>query len=120
MVDRQIIYPRGRVGPTEWIMERRVLIACGLGILCFVVGFMAAGPRLNAGDRIVHSAPPEIVVQPNRAAAPAPTARSPLAPEIEVFPVADATPEVKESEITARVSESPDREVERPRRKKRI
>ena len=118
-MERQIIYPRRRVGPTEWIMERRVLIACALGAGCFIIGFLAAGPRLNAGSRTAY-APPEIVVQPNPVSAPTPAARPPLAPDIKVIPVSEPSTSVSEIEVPAEVGESTERKAERPRRKKRI
>jgi hypothetical protein len=73
--------------------ERRVLLACVLGAVCFAVGFLAAVPRLHAGSRRAY-APPEI-----RAAARSGESegrQGVLAPTIRLTPFAAASaPEMR-------------------------
>ncbi len=117
-MDRQIIVPRGRVRYSEWIMERRVLFACALGILCFVVGFLAAGPRLHAGNRLP-KAPPGIVVESSPVVRPSATSTHTLAPDISVVPISGSPSSVTEGRNSANVSDSTDIPAERPPRKKK-
>ena len=116
-MSREIIYPRGRIRYTEWIMERRVLIACVLGALCFAIGYLAAGPRIHAGNRAAY-VPPGIAVQPHSASAPSSNVNSPMAPDIDIAPATESISAKTEIEEAPKASESRKRRAERPRRKK--
>jgi len=117
-VDRQVIFPRGRVRYTEWVLERRVLLACVLGILCFAVGFLAAGTRLHAGNPTV-KAPPAISVQSSPAAQSPTKSAQALAPEISVVPISGPRSVFTEDKNNTNVSGSTNELAERPRRKKK-
>ena len=79
-------------------MERRVWLGLGVGAICFTLGYLAAAPRLHAGDR------PAVVVQ--KAIAPLPAVAAPTKTTSAPSPV--AAPEIRVTEVSTPAAPAPE------------